>query len=808
MLKLRFLAIGCTAAALILASAAPSGAHNLPILEPSGFDRYEQAFMTTLTPSSRLKAGATTAVNCINGMAGIYPCKDVDLMAHLDNNTLGGGTGSDIEGWTDPVPDAMGVNHEYAIHGHSNGTTFIDVTTPEAPLVVGTLAPAVPGLLWREIEVYNNHAYIVQDILGAGIQIFDLTRLRAATPGVVFTEDGRYTGFGPSHTITINADTGFAYANGSDTCNDGGPHVFDLKPNPEAPVFVGCVSSDGYTHDSQCVLYHGPDTAYTGREICAMYNEDTLTIYDVTDKAVPTFGVMLSRNCYSVAPATAQYTHQGAFTEDHRYILLDDEFDEDGSAAVFTTTYLWDMSDLDDPTSMPALPNGDCPASYSNNDAVGPRLIKPWRHATKCTDHNQFMVGRFSYQSNYACGLRIMDVTNVAAGKLSQAAYFDTSPAHDFIAGASDGGDLDGDWANYPYFRSGIVVSGNISKGLFVLKPHLPSATGPFAVCEDLNPQPVFCEDLESAPAAGWTMPHSFDCDDMQVPPNPIPCVGMLNQPLPGHCATDEWHVTTSESHSATHAWTNNPYTQAFQADHCRNDLTTPPITIPTGMTGLTASFWEHHHTEGQDQRYGNPCNPPDNEPVPYCDFGEVQLCVEPGCDLPSATWSTLSNRYEGGLPGDSYVEKSHLLGPQAGKTIRLRFRFTADSFAASPPQGPFLGWFIDDIVVSGLSAPTAVTVASFTATAARGKGVEVTWRTASEVDTAGFNVWRFANGKKVKVNRSLIAAKAGGRAAGATYRLVDRNALPGAKYTYRLQVVSKSGVRAFKASTTVRALR
>jgi choice-of-anchor B domain-containing protein len=798
MSKLRFLVVGCLFAAVVLASAAPSGAHNPPIPEISGFTRYEHAFMDTLTPSARVKAAATTAVNCIGGMAGTFPCKDVDLMAYLDTNSAAGITGSDIEGWTDPM-----TGKEWAIQGHSDATTFIDVSNPEVPLVFGTLLPAMPTALWREIEVYNNHVYIVQDLVGHGLQIFDLTKLRSATPGVVYgpLDYTRDTSFGIAHTITINHDTGFAYVQGGNNCS-AGPRVFDLKPNPKVPVFVGCINGDGYTHDSQCVVYHGPDTAYTGHEICAMYNEDTLTIYDATVKGTPNFGVMLSRNCYPTQPGGGgQYTHQGWFTEDHRYILLDDEFDENGAANVFTTTYLWDMTDLDDAANLPPPPS-DCSPS---DDALGPRLISGdanpapgWQHATKCTDHNQFIKGRFSYQSNYACGLRIMDVTDVAAGKLKQAAFFDTAPAHDFVAGASDGGDLDGDWANYPYFASGIVVTSNISKGLFVLKPHLPSATGPFGVCEDLSPTPIFCEDLEPGPAAEWTMSHSFDCDDAQG--NPGPCSGDLNQPLPGNCATDEWHVTTNEAHSATHAFTNNPYTQAFQADHCRNYLVSPQIPIPAGMTGLTVSFWEHRYTEGQDQRYGNPCNAPTNDP-PTCDFGEVQLSDDGG-----TTWLTLASRSEGGLPGDAYVEKSALLGPEAGKTIRVRFKFNSDALSASPPQGgPYLGWFIDDIVVSGAAPPTAVTIASFAARAARGKGVELAWRTASEVDAAGFNVWRYRQGKGVKVNGKLIAAKAAGRTGGAAYRLVDRSARAGAKYTYKLQVVSKSGLRAWKATTTVR---
>lgn len=84
-----------------------------------------------------------------------------------------------------------------------------------------------------------------------------------------------------------------------------------------------------YTHDSECVMYHGPDKAYHGHEICFNYNEgeqsflppsllfdvsfhlsrdllfspDTLTVVDVTDKE---HMKMLSRTGYE----GAKYTHQ------------------------------------------------------------------------------------------------------------------------------------------------------------------------------------------------------------------------------------------------------------------------------------------------------------------------------------------------------------------------------------------------------------------------------------------------------------------------------------------------------------------
>jgi hypothetical protein len=74
-----------------------------------------------------------------------------------------------------------------------------------------------------------------------------------------------------------------------------------------------------------------------------------------------------------------------------------------------------------------------------------------------------------------------------------------------------------------------------------------------------------------------------------------------------------------------------------------------------------------------------------------------------------------------------------------------------------------------------------------------------------SENDILGFHVLRIAKNRRGIVNRALIPAKALGSTRGSTYRFVDRNARPGVANTYQLQVVSKDGLRAFKASTTVR---
>jgi choice-of-anchor B domain-containing protein len=419
------------------------------------------ALLAALTPAaaSAQPPAATAAAACVGGMADVYPCKNVDLLSNLPLAGMGGGSGSGGWGWTDPSN-----GKEYAIAARTNGTAFVDISTPTNPVYVGNLPSATGTSSWRELWVHNNTVYIVSDSNGAhGMQIFDLTRLRGVTsPPVTFTADARDTSFTNAHTININPATGFAYVNGSNTCS-GGPRMFNLA-NRLAPAFAGCVSGDGYTHDSQAVTYHGPDTRYTNREILVGSNADTITLFDVTTKSSP---VQLSRKGYT----GRGYTHQGWFTEDHKYFVLDDETDETTNGHN-TRTYVWDMSDLTNPV-----------------------LVGNYTGPTTASDHNQYIKGNFSYQANYRAGLRIIDLTNIASpATMTEAAFFDVDPA-------SNARGFAGAWTNYPYFPSGNVAIFSIQRGLFVVKPNL--AGGPPA-------ETVFSDTFETA--TGWTInPNGTD---------------------------------------------------------------------------------------------------------------------------------------------------------------------------------------------------------------------------------------------------------------------------------------------------------
>lgn len=87
-----------------------------------------------------------------------------------------------------------------------------------------------------------------------------------------------YRGFGSSHNIVAHEEKNMIYAVGtsrSSSCK-GGLFMLDVSV-PANPTSPGCVSSDGYVHDAQCVVYNGPDTQYLGKEICFNYNEDTVS---------------------------------------------------------------------------------------------------------------------------------------------------------------------------------------------------------------------------------------------------------------------------------------------------------------------------------------------------------------------------------------------------------------------------------------------------------------------------------------------------------------------------------------------------
>ena len=369
-------------------------------------------------------------IPCVNGFATIYPCNKVDLLAFIPQNQLGGFGGNDIWGWTDPQ-----TGKEYAVVGQRNGTAFVDISKPSNPLVLGFLPTHAEASAWRGLKVYQNYAFIVADKNeGHGIQVFDLTQLRTVvSPPVTFAETAHYAGFSDAHNIAINEASGYAYTTGGETCG-GGLQMVNIQ-NPTVPQDAGCYTEDGYIHDTNCVIYQGPDADYQGREICFNSSLVLISIVDVTDKSAP-------RRIAHTTPEGTVYIHQTWLTEDQRYLLMNDEFDETFNRHD-TRTYMIDVSDLDQPTPM---------GVYSST--------------LPSIDHNLFISGTYAYEANYTTGLRVLDLQDIASANLQEAAWFDTYPSNDEPV-------FSGAWGSYPFFASGVVIVNTIDRGLFILKPKL-----------------------------------------------------------------------------------------------------------------------------------------------------------------------------------------------------------------------------------------------------------------------------------------------------------------------------------------------
>jgi choice-of-anchor B domain-containing protein len=389
---------------------------------------------------TRLSSYSGEKVECEDGEANGFACDNVDLLSFMSIADVSKDRGvgmTDIWGWEDPE-----TGKEWVILGRTEGVSFIDISDPAHPVWVGEMPKTAssPGSGWRDVKVYKDHAFVVAD--GAeqhGLQIFDLRQLRDVAPAdmpVTFAETARYDGTASTHNVVINTETGFAYLvgnrSGGESCG-GQLHMVNIQ-DPQNPVFAGCQSwaEAGGTHDSQCVIYHGEDVDFQGREICFNSSGNMFVIADVTDKANP---VTLAATSY---PNQA-YTHQGWLTEDHDYFYMNDELDEMGGLTENTRTLIWDVRDLEDPT-----------------------LAREFFLSNAASDHNLYIRDNFMYQSNYQAGLRILDITDPE--NPLEVGHFDTVPFGEDEAG------FGGSWSNYPFFKSGVIAVSSRGEGLFLLR--------------------------------------------------------------------------------------------------------------------------------------------------------------------------------------------------------------------------------------------------------------------------------------------------------------------------------------------------
>ena len=379
---------------------------------------------------------------CADDFAGAYPCKDIDLHAHIATRDLSTTPYSvaDIWGFVD-----LNTEREYALLGLSNGLAVIDVTDPAAPFEVGT----VPGAFsqWRDVKVsqhYNSatdrwqtYAYVSTEY-GGRLVVVDLTQL----PNRVRL--GRRWDVSAHNVYVSNVDytTGVSLdAGGAPPLlqvlgsfdNRGGFRSFDLD-DPANPRLVDSSIGEQYSHDATSMLVDDDRASACSANVVACevlidFNENEIEIWDFSDQAAPK---LLSRTTYT----NANYVHSGWWTEDGRYLFVHDELDE-LYAGLRTTVRIFDLEDLTKPV-----------------------LAKIWTGPSAAVDHNGYVRGNRYYMSNYTRGLAVLDITDPLDP--SEIGVFDTHPA-------SESTYFGGAWGVYPFLPSGNVLVSDISGGLFVL---------------------------------------------------------------------------------------------------------------------------------------------------------------------------------------------------------------------------------------------------------------------------------------------------------------------------------------------------
>jgi choice-of-anchor B domain-containing protein len=305
---------------------------------------------------------------------------------------------NDIWGYVDSQ------GREYALLGTQHGTSVIEITNPQQP-VERAFVPG-PSSLWRDIKTHSHYMYMVSEG-GSGLQIVDLSGL----PNSVNFITNHTTYFTTAHNLYI-AD-GYAYVVGTNNFS-GGMHILDLS-NPVNPTRPAVYTASGYIHD----VYVWNDTAYASAGSSRTYD-----MVNLTNKANPQ---MINKS----AALPNIYAHSGWLTEDKRYFIACEEFNQ-------RDITVWDLTDR---------------SSWN-------LVVSQWQMSNNSYVHNVFVRGNYAHIAYYTSGYVVLDISDPANPQF--AGQYDTYPQNNSqnYAGA---------WGAYPFFPSKAVVVSDMQTGLYVL---------------------------------------------------------------------------------------------------------------------------------------------------------------------------------------------------------------------------------------------------------------------------------------------------------------------------------------------------
>jgi choice-of-anchor B domain-containing protein len=360
-------------------------------------------------------------------MAGPYPCHAVDQASFVPLTELSRDSNANagrVLGWRH---EASG--REVAMVSLARGISFVEVTDPESPEPRGEYRRDGTAILGAN-AVYRDYLYVlVLDGGEATLDIIDMTRVLETEGASTRIQADVIVPVSVFGDLSIVPETGHAFLIAGRIAG------LDLSGDPKAPEeILAWDPGPPYTGRFECVLYHGPDSRFSGHEVCtAPAGRRSMVLYDVT----PEHPAKLSRTFYK------RYNNpwHATFSSDHRVVLLSDSHDE-FNPGFNTRTFLFDVTSLTSPSYF---------ASYD-----GP---------AKGRDLHIEVRGRYAFLANGTAGMRVLDLRQVAQGRIREVGFFDVEPelnsANWFGAHSLD------------VLPSGTVVVASLRQGLFVLRPRL-----------------------------------------------------------------------------------------------------------------------------------------------------------------------------------------------------------------------------------------------------------------------------------------------------------------------------------------------
>jgi len=375
-------------------------------------------------------------------------CTDVDVHAFLSLSTLGVDFLNDVAGWTDSTS-----GREFAIAGSKDKAVFVEVTDPNNPILVGTMAlngntNAMGSTvnIWCDVKVWQNYVFIASWRLNSDLVKFDLTNLLTATPGATFGSSNYDTwatsGINGIHNLQVFDNKVYLMLNSPSTgfyaCSSGDSGAMILSAYDGSNV--GCMASStvAQSHDLACHTYPQGKKCFVCGGGSNNANVGRITIADVTDMSA-----------ISMTPlnniANSEFVHQNAIHSGGAWMVVTDEMDEYSNTVATMRLKVFAITH----NSM-TLDN----VYVTTHDTI---------------DHQGYFYDDYYFLAAYQSGV-FMHSFDTATGALAEVGHLDTAP----LAGA----DFTGAWSvhAFPYNRCGntyykTVVSD--TGGLWIVQPRL-----------------------------------------------------------------------------------------------------------------------------------------------------------------------------------------------------------------------------------------------------------------------------------------------------------------------------------------------